>query len=366
VIRAWGEGSVRQRRGRWYVRFGDGQGGRRELVTSAKSKQEALAILRTRLERSRGVRAIGAAPVSTLYDRMCDEYEAGGRDVRDIAKAWKHLGPVFGAQRIERVTSDALHAYVAHRREEGAAPATIRLELARLRRMFRLGVQLTPRLVAEVPAFPTVRVDNVRESFFDAAHLEKLCTELPVHLRPLAIVAYWLGWRRGELLALRWSHIDLETGRITIAPGKTKNREGRIAYLPEPALDELRRWRAETSRVEREQERIIPHVFHRGGEPISWYDRDWRAACDRAGLPGRRMHDFRRSAARNYIDAGLSEGVAMKVLGHKTPSIFRRYQIVAEQDLADAARRVALNQQPMTSPAPLRIVPPRRRAARTK
>ena len=85
------------------------------------------------------------------------------------------------------------------------------------------------------------------------------------------------------------------------------------------------------------------HVFHRHGRPIRALPYEvWHAACAAANLGERRVpHDFRRTAAGSYRRKGVSEGVVMKVLGHKTRSIFERYNIKNEDDLRDAAAVVA-------------------------
>jgi integrase len=59
------------------------------------------------------------------------------------------------------------------------------------------------------------------------------------------------------------------------------------------------------------------------------------------GVPDRIPHDFRRTAVRNLERAGVSRSVAMKMTGHKTEAIYRRYAIVSEQDLHEAARKLA-------------------------
>ena len=72
----------------------------------------------------------------------------------------------------------------------------------------------------------------------------------------------------------------------------------------------------------------------------SGFDKAWRLARVAAGCPGRIPHDFRRTAVRNLEQAGVPRSVAMKLTGHKTESVYRRYAIVSPGDLRSAARQL--------------------------
>jgi integrase len=82
-------------------------------------------------------------------------------------------------------------------------------------------------------------------------------------------------------------------------------------------------------------------VFHRRGKPIASLRRAWAKAYEKAGVPGRIPHDLRRSAVRNLERAGVPRSTAMKMVGHKTEAIYRRYAIVDEVMLREGAARLA-------------------------
>jgi integrase len=170
--------------------------------------------------------------------------------------------------------------------------------------------------------------------------------------------AYLTGWRiADEVLTLAWAQVDFAAGVVRLEPDTTKSGEGRT--FPFSALPELvallEQQREHTSAIERRLGIIVPTVFHRNGRPIRAYLDGWRVACKRAAvvkrggletvvrprLLDRTPHDFRRTAARNLIRAGVPQHVVMQLCGWKTDAMFRRYAIVDERDLRDAVAKLA-------------------------
>ena len=128
---------------------------------------------------------------------------------------------------------------------------------------------------------------------------------------------------------------------VRLDAGTTKNGLGRV--LPFGELPELRSALEEQERLKSELGRrgvICPWVFHRNGRPIRDFRAAWKDACEAAGCPGRIPHDLRRTAVLNFERAGVPRSIAMQITGHRTESVYRRYDIVDEADLVDGMRRL--------------------------
>jgi len=140
-------------------------------------------------------------------------------------------------------------------------------------------------------------------------------------------------------------HLDLEAGTLRLDPGMAKNEDGRVVYLTPEVWTRLGEQLERVRDLERGRGRIVPWLFpHLGqrlaGERIRDFRKAWAEACKAAGVPGGFRHDFRRTAVRNMINAGVPERVAMKITRHKTRSVFDRDHIVSLRDLQEAARRI--------------------------
>ena len=291
-------------------------------------------------------------PVTPKVGRLRFEEAAGDleneyrtnerRSFADLQRRLKlHLTPFFDHRRMAHITTADVRQYTAQRLAAQAASAQVNRELAILKRMFSLAVKDGKLLYR--PHIPMLQERNVRTGFFERDEYSALVEHLPDPVRPVATFAYLTGWRiRSEILSLQWRQIDFQAGTVRLDVGTTKNRDGRefpFDVCPE-LRDLLKQQRAITRAVEQQRGQIVPWVFHRNGRPIRSFYRSWRAACERAGCPGRIPHDFRRTAVRNLVRAGVPERVAMILTGHKTRSVFERYNIVSGADLRDGVRKL--------------------------
>jgi integrase len=280
--------------------------------------------------------------VSELLDDLIADYEINGKSAEWARYVDAHLRPHFGNMRAATVGSTAIQKYIAARRAQGRANGTINRELALLRRAFNLGAQAVPPKVVRVPRIPTLEENNVRKGFFEYPEFAKLRGELPDYMKPVITFAYYTGCRRGEILGLRWSQVDLAERVIRLEPGETKNDQARILPLAGD-LYEVVKMRREIRDANWPE---CPWVFCRNGKPIKNFASAWAEASKRAQLvdadrkPTRLFHDLRRTGVRNLIRAGVPERVAMLISGHKTRSVLDRYNIVDERDLHEAAWRL--------------------------
>lgn len=145
-------------------------------------------------------------------------------------------------------------------------------------------------------------------------------------------MAYAFGFRKSELLTMRVAQVDLANRTVSLYRGRTKNKEPRQVKLTHDTYTLLQ--------VCVHGKTPTDYVFTRGNVRVRDFRGAWDKLCKAAGLDGLIFHDLRRSAVRNMIRRGIPEIVAMRISGHKTRSVFDRYNIVSENDLADAALKL--------------------------
>jgi len=325
----------------------------RQIRENARTRNEAVAtkLLKRRIgEVSLGLPVGPQLERTTLNDLLAmveADYKANRRRSLDrMQDAAIHLRDLLNANRKARdITTDLLTGYKVERLKTARA-STVNYELAILRRGFRLGRHKVPSR----PDFEMLHVDNARQGFFEAEQFRAVLSHLPDYLKPVAEAAYITGWRtRSELLTRQWRHVDLDGGWLRLDPGESKNGEGRMFPLTPELRTLLEAQRDYVRAIEIATGTIIPWVFVHpigvaravAGSPIRDWRGSWKKACRDAGVPGRLVHDFRRTAVRNLERAGVPRSAAMKLTGHKTEAVYRRYAIVDSAMLEEAGEKLA-------------------------
>jgi integrase len=344
-MKSRGTGEIYRRGNVWWVSY-HVNGKRHRESSKSDVRKDAVRLLRLRT----GWVAQGheVAPDTSkttfadLKEMLLNDYRTNGRKSLDRMEiACNNLSERFEHWRACNITTDEITKYIAERQRQGRKNGTINREMAALGRAFRLA--LRARKVAEMPHGPMLsEKDNVHRGFLSEGDLNNLLEHLPTYLHALVICFFFTGWRRGELLSRERRHYSdgwlvLESGE-----GKTKTaRQFPVSKIPrlQAALDEqLERVAA----LERATGQIVPWLFpNEVGGQISDFRGSWESACRKAGVPNALVHDFRRTAARAMTRAGIPTKTAMELLGHKTMSIFFRYNIIDEGDLIDGGEKLA-------------------------
>jgi integrase len=314
---------------------------------------------------------------ASMRESYYADYEINGRkSLRRDKEANPHMDKVvrldsfFTGYRADEIDTELIRKFIADQQAKGLSNGSINRSLSALRRMFNIAVE--DGTLRHKPHFPMLAESAPRQGFLGREQYETLAECLPDYLRlPLAI-AYFSAMRLGEVLQLNWKQVDFLAGEIRLLAGKTKNNEGRVVPII-PALRSLLK-----EQFARRQP-ACPFVCFRldakgHAVKINSFTKAWRTACVKAGFgemvpvvdaegtatlakqrtdrprskpkakmiyEGTIFHDLRRSGARNLVNAGVPEKIAMQIGGWKTRSVFDRYNIVDQKNIADAGKKLA-------------------------
>lgn len=268
----------------------------------------------------------------------------------------KRVKDFFPYHRLVDITTERVDEFKKDRLAEGAERSTVNRHLAYLRLGFNLLVEKKQISAARVPTIRNLEGENVREGFINVADFEAIMEKIDPRVSPAALdlirFLYNSGWRSGAARTLPWRYVDMEERLITLPnTGDHGNKKKARVLSLSGELWEILERRLKDRRPD------CLFVFHRNGKPIKTFRRAWDSACTDAGRPGLVPHDMRRSAIRNFRKAGVPETVGMALSGHRTNSVFKRYDIIDTEDVQQAVAKVQSYLQEQKRTAQAKVVP---------
>ncbi len=244
---------------------------------------------------------------------------------------------LIGAEtKLKDITLGRVEAYQKNRLQEPSPrhvgfqvkPATVNRELSCLQSMFNRAVRhdrIEKNPISELKRLPE---NNVRMKILSQNEIENLLANCPSHLQPIVILAFYSGMRKSEILYLTWEEVDLENGFIRLHADRTKTKVARSIPL-HPRVKTL------LADLPRSQE--TDRVFLRDGKPFNDFKRAFKTSCTKAGLQEFTFHDLRHCAINNLRLAKNDYFKIMAISGHETTAVFKRYNLVTEDELSSVA-----------------------------
>jgi integrase len=264
------------------------------------------------------------------------------KQVKSIYKIKQHcrrLKEVFGHMKAEEIKPSMIEAYQQKRLTEITyhgtpyRPASVNRELEVMRRIYNLAIR--EDMVDMNPCWKVTRLSerNARDRVLSKEEFDKMVKGLPQHAADIVTVAYYTGMRAGEIFALTWDRVNMKEGYINLTPKDTKTGEGRHVYFNKEVKKILERLR---------KVRHISHqfVFTYKGNPVRSIKYSLTEALKKAEIENFRFHDLRHTFVSNARKAGVDRTVIMKLTGHKTLSMFTRYNTVDQADAKDAMEKL--------------------------
>jgi integrase len=248
----------------------------------------------------------------------------------------RHIGKRSAASLTQRDVDDYRNLRFAEggRRGDRPAPATLDRETALLKRALNYAVKCGQLDRHPLYGVEMLNVPNVRRVVIDEATFAKLVEAADPEFRPILLVAYDTGMRKDEIRTLRWEQVDLKEGYISLSHEDTKTATSRRVYLTSRVIEAIKQ-------VPRHLE--SPYVFTSSRTGTMWKElrRFFTRACERAGVSTETwFHDLRRSFVTNARRRGVPESVVMRMSGHKTRSVFDRYNVVDDTDVKLAVAQI--------------------------
>jgi integrase len=348
-------------------------------VRTSSRREVKAALARLEVEVAGGHVGTSDPTVAQLLSRWTDHLARLGRSDSTLYGYRGYINrvlvPAIGDVRLSKLTARHLDGLYTLLTERGLAPATVRQIHALMRAALNQAVRwgLVGRNIAQLASAPPQPQREQRPPSAEQVHsLIEAATEIEPMFGLYVRVVAATGMRRSEACGLRWSDIDLATGRLTVArshislPGvvgdrPTKTRSVRTVTLDNGTIEALRTgWRAARQLARfagvDDDTRRAGYVFTFDADGARAWRGDvvtarWERARRAAGASGVRLHDLRHWQATQLLDAGVpvptvaarlghADGTTtMKIYAHRTERADEQAALVVGAALDPAARR---------------------------
>ncbi|MCI0415015.1 site-specific integrase [bacterium] len=345
-----GRGCLFKPKGRnfWYFKHTTRQGKTKWVSTGTADREQAEGFC-TRLlsEVERGI-SIDAARIkfAELAVDLVKNYKRKRRKTIDdlVYRLDKYILPFYGIRKAKDLIPADHDAFVSLRSEQGASDGEINAELSHVRAILNLAWKNGKLLTRPYIEFqPKVKG---RTTFWRENEIVALLNVWKSDwTRPMIELASWIGWRVSEIQNLIWSeNVDWENRRLVLPPNVTKTGKPRIfPFIPEVARI-LKEQHEKTVALQKVTGTIIPWVFHRSGEKIVSWHKEWYAAMKAGKFAGKKRHDFRSTAARRLLNMGFHPLEVCKMVGWESLDMLKYYSVLEAADLDAAVARVCGSQ----------------------
>lgn len=301
----------------------------RSFATVAEAREWHDAHSRELKQHRRSVRDVDLTQltIAGLVERFLADPEtqalAYHEDLERLLAWWVNQ---YGSTRVLR-TGALLWREGRDKLRAGRASATVNRYVSAMRSAWNWGraAELIPTNMAW-PSRLMLTEPEGRTRYLNDDELAALLKAAAAHspaMNAAVLVSLGCGIRQSELIRLRWPDVSLDKLRLRVL--LSKNNESRGVYLPASAAAALRELKKAPV--------VGAHVFvDAEGQPITktWIEYRWRGVRDAAGLKDFRWHDLRHSCASFLAQQGANLLEIGSVLGHKSPSVTKRYSHLIE------------------------------------
>jgi integrase len=344
-----------KREGPWFVQYPhsrDPETGQIKYRTekASFSKKKAEKIFRAKVDAFQEMDQLGVQvdPELTFSKLMDwgleqDVMSAKASASDDLARA-VHLKSEFGNRKAAQVTPLMVDNFrikmkkvVSERTGKPFSGSSINKMVSLARRIYYLAMD-----AGMVKSNPFARRGTFKEEpkghYIPDQEFWKIYKYLPDYLKPVILVAYLTGMRRGEILELKWDRVNLSEGYVDLTPDDTKTDEPRRIYFG--SINELKDVFINADLKKKAGQELV--FTKDDGSPVpKWYiQRLFKKACSEAKVYPYRLHDLRHTFNTNMTKAGVDQVVVMKLTGHKTNAMFLRYSHIDKEQSESAMEKL--------------------------